>query len=81
MNKNKLDLATWMGYNTIEEMDKDHDDLHTRLCEAFDVPSYSMIIANGGTLPHDEYCLANYEEDAVLHVQRWLQMIRRDRIR
>lgn len=74
---NKTERAAWMGYDTPEEMDAEHDELHRWLCYLFDIPSYSMIIAEGGNLPHEEYCIANYEEDAVLHVQRWLQRYRK----
>lgn len=72
---NKEETAEWLGYDTVEAMDRDHDKLHTNLAAFFGVTSYSMALANGAYLSHEDYTLANYEEDAVLHVQRWLRHI------
>lgn len=68
--------AEWMGYSSIDPMNAEHDDLHRRLCEWLRVPSYSMMVAEGKTLTHEQWMAANYEEDAVLYLQRFIQMRR-----
>lgn len=73
----KQELAEWMGYETVEEMDAEHDSLHLALCVAFRSPSYSIMIANGRPVTPEEETLAKLEEHAVLMVQRWLQHLRK----
>jgi hypothetical protein len=68
-----------MGYPSVEEMDADHDDLHSRLCSLLGVASYSLAVRDGERLSQEEWMIANYEEDAVLCVQRWLRMERKNR--
>jgi hypothetical protein len=75
----KAELAKWMGYDNVEQMDAEHDGLHYILTQSFNLPSYSLAIANGLELSHEEWMIANYEEDAVLYLQRWLQHIRKFR--
>lgn len=70
----KEETAEWMGYETTEAMDAVHDKLHQFLCEIFGVPSYSLMEAEGIELEDDVKPLAWAEENAVLHVQRWLRM-------
>lgn len=74
---NREELAEWMGYSSVAEMDADHDRLHERLSDLLGVHSYSMDIKSGKQLSHERWMLANYEEDAVINVQRWLQMLRK----
>lgn len=69
-------LAQWMGYETVEAMDTDHDRTHEDLSLAFGFPSYSLKVRDGEQLTPDEQSLAHVEEAAVLHVQRWLQWSR-----
>lgn len=71
----KEETAEWMGYDTVEAMDRDHDNLHKKLAEVFDVISYSMVEASGAKLFTEHEPLAWAEENAVLHTQRWLRMI------
>lgn len=71
----KAALAEWMGYDTVEAMDADHDRLHFRLSNVLGVPSHSMRQARGEVLSREEWTVANLEEDAVLNVQRWLKHI------
>lgn len=73
----KEELAQWMGYDSVSSMDADHDRLHELLSDLLAVPSYSMKVKNGENLTHSEWMIANYEEDAVLNVQRWLQQLRK----
>jgi hypothetical protein len=68
----KEETAAFIGCS-VEEMDRDHDDIHRGLCKLLDVKSYSMAVANREQLTHEEWEIANYEEDAVLYVQRWLR--------
>lgn len=73
MNKEKT--AKWMGYDTVEAMDRDHDPLHTAIAAIFGVTSHSMRVARGEKVNHDDWTLGNYEEEAVLNLQRWLRKI------
>lgn len=70
----KDETAAWMGYDTIEAMDRDHDNLHMALAGALGVQSYSLAEASGAKLSESEQELAWAEENAVLHVQRWMRM-------
>lgn len=68
------ETARLLGYgDDVDAMNRDHDDLHRRLCDLFAIPSYSMQIAAGQVLPFREKSLADIEEDAVLCVQRLLR--------
>lgn len=66
-----------MGYEFVQEMDDEHDNLHLTLCVAFHQPSYSMKVKDGAALTPEEEDLARMEEHAVLMVQRWLQHLRK----
>ena len=66
-----------MGYPSVDEMTAEHDALHASLCEWLGLPSNSMKIARGEEVTEAERELSYYEEDAVLHVQRFRQMARR----
>ena len=70
----KEETAEWMGYETTEAMDAVHDKLHEFLCQMFGVHSYSLMEAEGIELSDEDKPLAWAEENAVLHVQRWLRM-------
>jgi hypothetical protein len=72
----KAALADWMGYETVEQMDADHDPLHRLLAERLDAPSYSAKVAAGERMTPQEDDLARMEEAAVLHVQRWLRHLK-----
>lgn len=76
----KAETAAWMGYPAglagIAEMDRDHDPLHQRLCDWLGIRSTSMMIARGEPVTGAEQRLAGYEEDAVLHLQRFIQRAR-----
>lgn len=73
----KEETAAWMGYDTVEQMDAEHDELHRKLCDWIKLPSWSMRQAKGEKLTPGEQMMACYEEDAVLNVQRFRQMARR----
>ena len=61
--------ARWMGYPDADAMNAAHDPLHRALCRWLGIPSHSLRNAAGE--PHDA-ALAALEEDAVLHVQRFM---------
>jgi hypothetical protein len=65
-----------MGYQTVEEMNAEHDPLHADLCAWLGIESQSLKIAHGEGLTDVQRELSWYEEDAVLHVQRFRQMAR-----
>lgn len=69
----QAETAKWMGYPSAVEMNRDHDPLHESLCRWLGVPSHSMACARGE--PHDA-ALASFEEDAVLHLQRFMAHIK-----
>lgn len=73
----KKELAKWMGYDSVEEMDDEHDITHELLCEWGNVMSYSHAVRDGYTLTDEQYRIAAMEEQAVLLVQRWLQHVRK----
>lgn len=76
----KAQTAAWMGYppgiTGIAAMDAEHDGWHQRLCDWLGIRSTSMMIARGEPTTGPEQRLAGYEEDAVLHVQRFIQQAR-----
>lgn len=57
---------------SVETMNYDHDDLHRAIALFFGLPSHSMRVAEGEALNHHDSCLANLEEVAILHLQRYL---------
>jgi hypothetical protein len=65
------ETAAWMGVD-VATMNLAHDCLHHALCDAFKVRSQAMRQAAGEPLFPAEQHLADLEENAVLHVQRWL---------
>ena len=65
------EMAWQVGYDTVDEMNRQHDPLHVALCAWLGIPSESMKAAQG--LPHDDY-RGLIEEDAVMHVQRLLAL-------
>jgi hypothetical protein len=64
-------MAKWMGCS-VETMNMDHDKLHQMLADLLRLPSLSLIIAKGKRLSQEETALACLEEDAVLHLQRYI---------
>lgn len=69
-------LATWMGYDSVEEMDEDRDITHELLCEKFNVISYSHAVRDGYELTDEQYRIAAMEEQTAICLQRWLQHLR-----
>jgi hypothetical protein len=67
------ETADWMGYASIQAMNADHDNLHQALCDWLGLTSHALRVARGEKISYSDYCLANYEEDAVLHLQRFIQ--------
>lgn len=65
------EIAAWVGCS-VEQLNRDHDALHARLASWTALPSQSLRIAAGEALTPDEHRLAALEEDAVLHLQRYL---------
>jgi hypothetical protein len=64
-------MAEWMGCS-VERMNVHHDRLHRWIAERVGLPSFSLRRADGEHLSPDENALAAAEEDAVLHVQKYL---------
>jgi hypothetical protein len=64
-------MARWMGCS-VETMNMDHDRLHELLADLVDMPSLSLQIARGESLSKEETALASLEEDAVLHLQKYV---------
>ena len=62
-------MAAWMGADSVAVMNALHDPLHAALCGWLGVPSHALAEAAGE--PHDQH-LASLEEEAVLHVQRFM---------
>lgn len=73
---NEEELAQWMGYDSVEEMDEDHNLTHEAICEQLGVRSYSLAVRDGLTLNDEQYRIAAMEEQAIIHIQRWLQHMR-----
>lgn len=78
LESHKADMAKWMGCETVEEMDRDHDPLHAELCQWMGSTSYSLLAAQGVQLPDNLRRIAELEECAVLNVQRWLQALKNE---
>lgn len=71
------ETARQLGYgDDVSAMNAEHDPLHRDLCKWLGIHSYAMDVADGLPLNHEQYTLANWEEDAVLAVQRLRQMHR-----
>jgi len=68
----QADMARWMGYLDTAALNRDHDPLHHALAGWLGIPSHAMRQAAGEALTSDEAMLASLEEEAVLHVQRWM---------
>lgn len=79
-NADKATTAAWMGYPPglagIAQMDAAHDSLHASLCDWLGIRSTSLMIARGEPVTGDQQRLAGHEEDAVLHVQKFIQHAR-----
>lgn len=72
----QAETAEWMGYgDDVAAMNRDHDPLHARLCAWAGTDSVSLRIARGEDVTVVEQEIAWREEDAVLHVQRWLRAL------
>ena len=67
-------MAEWMGC-PVERMNAHHDSLHRWLAERAGVQSYSLAQYAGKALSPTENAVAAAEEEAVLHVQRYLCVI------
>lgn len=65
--------ARWMGYPDADAMSRDHDALHLALSRFLGIRSQALRQARGESLSREEQAIANLEEDAVMHVQRWMQ--------
>ena len=76
--EHQAEMARWMGYATVEELNADHDPLHAALCQWLGVPSYSLMIAQGVALDAKRMRLANLEEVAVLTIQRFIANLRQE---
>lgn len=66
----------WMGYESADQMNADHDPLHINLSYWIGFESHALRQARGEQLTQEEQKLANYEEDAILYLQRYMQMYR-----
>lgn len=64
----------WMGYDNADQMNEDHDLLHRELSIWSCWDSLALKQAAGESLTHEQATLANYEEDCVLYLQRYLRM-------
>lgn len=69
----KREMADWMGYGSVEHMDRLHDRVHSSFCAWLGLPSYALKQARGEPLSPTEQRLADMEEDAVLAAQRFIQ--------
>ena len=72
------EMAKWLGCS-VEQMNAEHDKLHSKLSRWTKEHSYSLELAAGVRLTPQEYTLANLEEDAVLYLQRYLVACQRAR--
>lgn len=70
------ELAEWMGYRSVEDMDGEHDSIHRWLCDRLGVRSRSLAVGRGEGLSEEDWTLANCEEDVVLNLQRLIQRLR-----
>lgn len=57
---------------TVAQLNRMHDPLHARLAEWTGVESRALKQAHGKRLSDEEQMLANFEEEAVMHLQRYL---------
>lgn len=71
MCAHKREMADWMGYGSVEHMDRLHDALHAAMCQWLQIPSYALKQSRGEPLNATEQRLADLEEDAVLATQRF----------
>lgn len=69
----QAEMAEWLGCPTVDEMNATHDHLHADLCQWLGATSFSLLTAQGVELTPERQALASLEEEAVLHVQRWMQ--------
>ena len=75
--EHQRDMADWMGCS-VEEMNDFRDGLHAELCQWMGATSYSLLMAQGVELSPSRKALADLEENAVLHTQRWLQALKNE---
>lgn len=64
-------MAEWMGYPSAEAMNHYHDDWHRVLCRWMDTTSLALKVASGEPITPEQSRLAELEENAVLHLQRF----------
>lgn len=65
------EMAAWVGC-TVDEMNAAHDTLHRELTAWLGTQSLALKQAAGEQLTAEEQALADFEEEAVLHVQRFM---------
>lgn len=75
----QAEMAAWLGCS-VERMNAHHDALHRWLADRAGLPSYSLLLSEGESLTPDHAAIAAAEEDAVLHVQRYLCVIERAQV-
>jgi hypothetical protein len=66
-------MAKWAGYPDAASLNADHDRLHRAVCNWLGVESRAMMIAAGCCLGAADRDLAVLEEQAVLHLQRFMR--------
>ena len=71
-------MARWMGYANADEMNAEHDPLHAQLAQWVGVTSFSLMEAQGIPLTLKQRRIAELEEGAVLHLQRWIANLRQE---
>lgn len=77
-SEHQAEVAQRLGYgDDVLQMVLDHDPLHARLCEWLGIPASYVLRLAAGELPEDERCFAEIEEEAVIAVQRLMQMHKR----
>jgi hypothetical protein len=65
------ETADWLGC-TVEQMNVDHDRLHRALAGWTGSTSHALRMGAGEVLTPDERTQADLEENAVLHLQRYM---------
>jgi hypothetical protein len=65
------ETADWLGC-TVEQMNADHDRLHGELTKWTGRNSYALRMGRGESLTARQRVLADLEENAVLHLQRYM---------
>lgn len=70
------EMAVWMGCESVDDMNRCHDPLHAEMAQWMGCTSYSLLAAQGVTLSPALQRIAELEEAAVLHSQRWMQALR-----